>query len=200
MKKHALSLSRMRERVEAELGESAALMLRLSKEESGSICRMAGVVADCLRKGGALLICGNGGSAADAQHIAGELVGRFMIERAPLRCIALSTDTSVITAIGNDYGFEHVFARQVAAHGREGDVLLAVSTSGKSPNVLEAVCAAKRLKMRVLALSGREGGPLARQADLCITVPAKLSPRIQEAHAALGHILCGLVEQSLFGK
>jgi D-sedoheptulose 7-phosphate isomerase len=190
----------MRERVEAELGESAALMLRISKEESGTVCRMAGIVADCLGKGGILLICGNGGSAADAQHFAGELVGRFMIERAPLRCIALSTDTSIITAIGNDYGFEHVFARQVAAHGREGDVLLALSTSGKSPNILEAVCAAKRLKMRVLALSGRDGGPLARQADICITIPSTLSPRIQEAHAALGHILCGLVEQSLFGK
>ena len=200
MKKPALSLSRMRERVEAELGESAALMLRISKEESGTICRMAGILADCLGKGGMLLICGNGGSAADAQHFAGELVGRFMIERAPLRCIALSADTAVLTAIGNDYGFEHVFARQVAAHGREGDLLLAVSTSGKSPNLLEAVCAAKRLKMRVLALSGRDGGPLARQADLCITVPSKLSPRIQEVHAALGHILCGLVEQSLFGK
>jgi len=106
----------------------------------------------------------------------------------------------VLTAIGNDYGFEHVFARQVAAHGREGDVLLAISTSGKSPNILEAVSTALRLKMRVLALSGRDGGPLARQADLCITVPSKLSPRIQEAHAAMGHILCGLVEQSLFGK
>lgn len=200
MKKHVPSFSRMRERVEAELGESAALMLRLSKEEAGTICRMAGIVTECLGNGGALLICGNGGSAADAQHFAGELVGRFMLERAPLRCIALSADTAVLTALGNDYGFEHVFARQVAAHGREGDVLLAVSTSGKSPNLLEAVREAKRLKMRVLALSGRDGGPLARQADLCVTVPAKLSPRIQEAHAAIGHILCGLVEQSLFGK
>lgn len=200
MKKHAPSLSRMRERVEAELGESAALMLRLSKEESGTICRMAGVVADCLEKGGVLLLCGNGGSAADAQHFAGELVGRFLIERAPLRCIALSADSAILTAIGNDYGFERIFARQVAAHGREGDVLLAVSTSGKSPNLLEAVREAKRLKMHVLALSGRDGGPLARQADLCITVSARLSPRIQEAHAAIGHILCGLVEQSLFGK
>ena len=123
---------------------------------------MAGIVADCLGKGGMLLVCGNGGSAADAQHFAGELVGRFMIERAPLRCIALSANTAVLTAIGNDYGFEHVFARQVAAHGREGDVLLAISTSGKSPNILEAVSTALRLKMRVLALSGRDGGPLAR--------------------------------------
>jgi D-sedoheptulose 7-phosphate isomerase len=200
MKKRAPSFSRMRERAEAELGESAGLLLRLSKEESGSICRMAVVVAECLRKGGALLICGNGGSAADAQHFAGELVGRFMIERAPLRCIALSADSAILTALGNDYGFTHLFSRQVAAHGREGDLLLALSTSGVSPNLLEAVREARRLKMRVLAMSGRGGGPLARQADICITVPSKLSPRIQEAHAALGHILCGLVEESLFGK
>ncbi len=200
MKKRALSLSRMRERAEAELGESAALMMRLSKDEAGTICRMAAAAADCLAGGGALLVCGNGGSAADAQHIAGELVGRFMVERGPLRCIALSTDTSVLTAIGNDYGFEHVFARQVAAQGGEGDILLAISTSGASPNILEAVRAAHRLKMEVFALSGKGGGPLAREADLCVTVPSRLSPRIQEAHAVLGHIFCGLVEQSLFGK
>lgn len=200
MKKRALCVSRMRDRVEAELGESAALLLRLSKAESGTLCRMAGIVAERFRAGGALLICGNGGSAADAQHLAGELVGRFLIEREPLRCLALSTDSSVLTAVGNDYGFAHVFARQVAAHGREGDVLLLLSTSGVSPNLLEAVREARRLKLQVLALSGRDGGPLARAADLCITVPSKRSPRIQEAHAALGHILCGLVEHALFGK
>jgi len=161
---------------------------------------MAGAVADRLREGRALLVCGNGGSAADAQHIAGELVGRFMLERAPLRCLALSSDIAVITAVGNDYGFAHVFARQVAAHGREGDVLLLLSTSGVSPNLLEAAREARRRGMCVLALSGRDGGPLAREADLCITVPSRSSPRIQEAHAALGHILCGLVEQELFGS
>lgn len=200
MKKRAFSLASMRARVEAELGESAALLLRLSKEESGALCRMAGAVADRLREGGVLLICGNGGSAADAQHLAGELVGRFMLERAPLRCLALSSDIAVITAVGNDYGFAHVFARQVAAHGREGDVLLLLSTSGVSPNLLEAAREARRRGMCVLALSGRDGGPLAREADLCITVPSRSSPRIQEAHAALGHILCGLVEQELFGS
>lgn len=200
MKKRASSLSEIGKDISAQLEESAALLSRAGREEADAIRRMAELVIESLRRGGTLLVCGNGGSAADAQHIAGELVGRFLKEREPLRCIALSTDTSVLTAIGNDYGYEEVFARQVAAHGRAGDVLLAISTSGNSPNVLKAVVAAKRLKMRVIALSGKGGGGLARAADICVAVPSGASPRIQEVHGTIGHILCGLVEKALCGR
>jgi D-sedoheptulose 7-phosphate isomerase len=200
MEKHASSLSDMRERVVAQLETSAALVKKLAKEETDKICLMADSIVESYRSGGKLLICGNGGSAADAQHLAGELVGRFLKERPPLSCIALTTDSSVLTAVGNDYGFENVFSRQVMAHGCEGDVLLAISTSGDSANILKAVEAAKKLKMRVLALSGRDGGKLAPAAGVCITVPSRACPRIQEAHITIGHIICDLVEQSLFPK
>ena len=200
MKKHASSLSDMRERVVAQFEASAALVKKLAKEETDRICLMADSIVESYRSGGKLLICGNGGSAADAQHLAGELVGRFLKERQPLSCIALTTDSSVLTAVGNDYGFEDIFSRQVMAHGREGDVLLAISTSGNSANILKAVKAAKKLKMKVLALSGRDGGKLESAADVCITVPSRVCPRIQEAHITIGHIICDFVEQSLFPK
>jgi D-sedoheptulose 7-phosphate isomerase len=190
----------MKKSVSEQLEESASLALRVAREEADTICRMAELVIESYRHNGALLICGNGGSAADAQHLAGEMVGRFLKEREPLRCIALTTDTSVLTAIGNDYGYEEIFARQVLAHGREGDVLLAISTSGNSPNVLRAVEGARLLRMKVIALSGKGGGRLARAADLCVTVPSDISPRIQEVHETVGHILCSLVEQSLFER
>lgn len=198
MTKRASSSSEMKRDIAAQLGESASLLSRVAQEEADAICRMAGLVIGSYRHDGALLICGNGGSAADAQHLAGELVGRFLKERKPLRCIALTTDTSVLTAVGNDYGYKEVFARQVMAHGREGDILLAISTSGNSPNVLRAVEQAKRLRMKVIALSGKGGGSLARAADLCVTVPSRVSPRIQEVHEAIGHILCSLIEKALF--
>ncbi|MEJ2744748.1 MAG: D-sedoheptulose 7-phosphate isomerase [bacterium] len=200
MKKHASSLSETEQDISAQFEESAALVSRVGREEAGAIHKMAEIVIESLRNGGALLVCGNGGSAADAQHIAGELVGRFLKEREALRCIALSTDTSVLTAIGNDYGYDEVFARQVAAHGKEGDVLLAISTSGNSPNVLKAVERAKQLKMKMIALSGKGGGGLADAADICVTVPSGISPRIQEVHGTIGHILCGLVEKALCGE
>jgi len=200
MKKPKYSLPEMKREVGDQLRESASLKTHLAEREADAICRMAEIVTDSFRGGGKLLICGNGGSAADAQHLSGELVGRFLKERAPLSCIALTVDTSILTSIGNDYGFEHVFSRQVAAHGRAGDVLLAISTSGNSPNVLRAVDEAHRLKMKVIALSGGEGGALAKAADLCITIPSQCCPRIQEGHATIGHIMCGLVEKSLFGE
>ena len=189
----------MREKVVAQLEASAALKRKLVEKEADNICLMAEMIVAAYRNGGKLLICGNGGSAADAQHLSGELVGRFLKERKPLDCIALTTDTSVLTAIGNDYGFERVFARQVLAHGREGDVLLAISTSGCSKNVLKAVEEARRCKMKVIALSGRDGGALASEADACISVPSHACPRIQEVHITIGHIICDLVEQTLFG-
>lgn len=161
------------------------------------LARAAAEVARCLGEGGTLMVCGNGGSAADAQHIAAEFVGRYLKERPPMRSIALHTNTSAVTAIGNDYGFDEVFARQVWAHGRPGDVLFAISTSGESPNVLRAVETAHSLGIATIGLSGRDGGPLASACDVCLTVPVAATPRIQEMHILLAHVLCGLVEDAL---
>jgi D-sedoheptulose 7-phosphate isomerase len=160
--------------------------------------KMAEKVLEALRAGGRVYLCGNGGSAADCQHIAGEFVGRFMKERGPLPCVALSTDTSVLTCLSNDYGFDRVFERQVEGLMQEGDVLIALSTSGTSPNVLRAVEAAKRIGATVLGFSGRGGGKLKEAADLCLVAPADESPRIQELHITAAHVLCDLVEERYF--
>jgi len=158
------------------------------------------LIAGALRDGRKLLLFGNGGSAADAQHIAAEFVGRFLRERRPLPAIALTTDTSALTAIGNDYGFDDVFARQVRALGVRGDVALAISTSGRSPNVLRAVEAARDGGLKVVALTGGDGGALAAAADVSLRVSAStLSARIQETHILIGHVICELVDQRLFG-
>jgi len=142
---------------------------------------------------------GNGGSAADAQHLAGELVGRFLMERPGLRCVALNTDASIMTAVGNDYGFESVFARQVAALVKGGDAVIGLSTSGSSVNVNAAIDEARERGALTVGLSGGDGGLLARKCDLSIVVPAEVTPRIQEAHGTIIHILCGLIEQAMFG-
>jgi D-sedoheptulose 7-phosphate isomerase len=160
--------------------------------------KMADTVLAALRNGGRVYLCGNGGSAADIQHIAGEFVGRFMKERAPLSAVALSTDTSVMTSIANDYSYDTIFERQVNAHVRQGDVLIALSTSGNSPNVLRAVEAAKKLGAVTLGFSGRGGGKLKALADQCLVAPADESARIQELHITAGHILCDLVESRYF--
>ena len=162
--------------------------------------RAIDLIAAALRDGRKLLLFGNGGSAADAQHIAAEFVGRFMRERRPLPALALTTDTSALTAIGNDYGFDDVFARQVRALGARGDVALAISTSGRSPNVLRAVEAARDAGLKIVALTGGDGGPLAAAADVSLLVSAStLSARIQETHILVGHVICELVDQRLFG-
>ena len=161
--------------------------------------RMANIVADALAEGHRFYLLGNGGSAADAQHIAGELVGRFTMERRPLPVMALTTDTSVLTAIANDYDFDDCFTRQVEAFVEAGDVVLGISTSGNSPNVVNALALAREKGAHVLALSGRQGGKAAKLADLCLTVPADESARIQEAHITVGHIICAMVETKLFG-
>jgi len=162
--------------------------------------RVIDVVAGALRDGRKLLLFGNGGSAADAQHIAAEFVGRFLRERKPLPAIALTTDTSALTAIGNDYGFDDVFARQVRGLGTRGDVALAISTSGRSPNVLRAVEAAREIGLKVVALTGGDGGALAAAADVTLRVSAStISARIQETHILIGHVICELVDQRLFG-
>jgi len=154
-------------------------------------------IASALAQGGKLMLCGNGGSAADAQHIASELTGRFIQERHPLAGIALTTDSSALTCIGNDYAFDEVFARQLRALGRAGDVLIGISTSGNSANVVKAVQAAREMNITVIGLLGRDGGALKPLSDVAIVVPSKVTARIQEAHILIGHTLCGLIEHEL---
>jgi D-sedoheptulose 7-phosphate isomerase len=155
------------------------------------------IVASSLAAGGLLLVAGNGGSAADAQHIVAELTGRFLRDRRPLRALALHANTSALTAIGNDYGYEHVFAREVSAHGRPGDVLLAISTSGNSQNLVRAIEAARQKKVTVIGLTGESGGQMRAACDLCLCVPSKSTPRIQEMHILIGHTICQFLEERL---
>jgi len=159
--------------------------------------RVVTIIARSMAAGGALLVCGNGGSAADAQHIAAELTGRFFRDRKPLRALALHANTSSLTAIANDYGYDHVFAREVGAHGREGDVLLAISTSGNSLNILKAIDAAREKRMAVIGLSGESGGKMLDLCDVCLRVPSASTPRIQECHILIGHTICELLERIL---
>ena len=158
---------------------------------------VADVMSAALRRGNKILFCGNGGSAADAQHLAGELVGRFMRERPAYPALALTVNSSSLTAIGNDYGFDCVFSRQVRAFGNSGDVLVAISSSGNSVNVNEAADAAREIGLHVIGLTGRDGGALKALCQHSIVIPADSTPRIQEMHITVGHILCGLVENAL---
>jgi len=162
-----------------------------------SIVDAAALIAQCLRSGGKLLLFGNGGSAADAQHLAAEFVGRFQMERHPLPAIALTTDSSILTAVGNDYGFEQIFARQVQALGRSGDVAIGISTSGNSSNVTGAIKQAAKQDLKTIGLAGRDGGSLAKCVDISITVRSSNTARVQECHITIGHILCELVENDL---
>ena len=166
------------------------------QEQTAEVARQMIAV---FQNGGKILLAGNGGSAADAQHIAAELSGRFRRERGPLFAEALHVNTSFLTAVSNDYGFEEAFARMVEGAGRPGDILIAISTSGNSANILRAVQRAHTNEMLVVGLTGREGGLLKEEVDFWLPVPSDETPRIQEAHILLGHILCELVEQSLFG-
>jgi D-sedoheptulose 7-phosphate isomerase len=162
-----------------------------------NIVDAAMLIARCLRGGGKLLLFGNGGSAADAQHLAAEFVGRFRIERQALPAIALTTDSSILTAVGNDYGFDQIFARQVQALGRPGDVAIGISTSGNSPNVTSAITQAAKQELKTIGLVGKDGGSLAKCVDISVTVASTNVAMIQECHITIGHILCELVENEL---
>ena len=186
--------------VRLRLEESARLKQRLATLHVPEVAAAAAAFADTIERGGTVLLCGNGGSAADAQHLAAELTGRFVHDRRALPGIALTTDSSALTAIANDYGYEHVFERQVRALGRPGDLLVAISTSGRSASVLRAVEAAREGGLRTLGLTGGDGGDLASAADLAVVVPATATARIQEAHITVGHIACEVVEQRLFDR
>ena len=162
-----------------------------------AVQRAAELVADALAGGGQVLFCGNGGSAADAQHLAAELVGRLQLERPAYRAVALTTDTSVLTAVGNDYGYAEVFARQVAGLGRPGDVLVAISTSGRSENVLRAAATARAMGMTVVALLGPAASPLDEDAEVALHVDGDVAGLVQQGHITIGHALCGWVERRL---
>jgi len=181
-----------------ELKESADIKRMIAQNLSDVIANAAKIVIDAYKGGGKVLLIGNGGSAADAQHIAGELVGRFKLERIGLPAIALSTNTSILTALSNDYEYDTVFSRQLEALANDNDVLIAITTSGTSPNILKAVKVARSKSVKVIGLTGRNGGKLKDMADLTIIVPSNNTPRIQEAHITIGHIICDLVERELF--
>jgi len=184
----------------AHFQRSAAILERCAGDAQlcATVHAVAEAIARALRSGGKLLIAGNGGSAADAQHIAGEFVSRFAFNRDPLPAIALTTDTSVLTAVGNDFGFEHVFERQVRGLGRAGDVFLALSTSGRSPNILAALVAAREIGTVCVGFTGESGGLMQEDCDICLRAPSDETPQIQQVHIVAAHAVCGLVENDLF--
>ena len=181
------------------VADSIELKKSFFRDNEELIARVAGEICASLRNGNKILLYGNGGSAADAQHIAAEWVGRFQRERGPVPAIALTTDTSILTAVGNDYGFDQIFARQVRALGRKGDIAMAISTSGNSPNVLLATEAAGELGMVTVGLTGRDGGKLSAKVRYHLNVPHVLTARIQEVHIMVGHVLCQLTDENLKG-
>ena len=186
------------DRIRQIAADSVALKQRFFDENAALLARCAEEITARLRAGGKVLVFGNGGSAADSQHFAAELSGRFRRERAALPALALTTDTSALTAIGNDYGYDHVFSRQVEAHGRQGDVAIGISTSGTSANVVRALETARARGLVTVALTGRGGGVLGPLTDFLIDVPHTDTARIQEVHGMVVHILCELIEESLF--
>lgn len=190
----------MKDIIEKALRESLTVKEDFIKQNTDALIEAAEKIAETFIQDKKLLICGNGGSAADAQHIAAEFVNRYILERPPLPAIALTTDTSVITSIGNDYGYESVFCKQVRALGLAGDALLAISTSGNSENVLKAARDAKSQELFTIGLTGGDGGQLAKAVDIPLVVRSKVTGRIQEAHILGGHILCELVDYILFQR
>lgn len=179
--------------------ESARVKINFARENALKIIEVVQLIAQTFRDGKKVLIFGNGGSAMDASHIAAEFVNRFLMERPPLPAIALNTDVAVLTSISNDYDYSQVFSKQLTALGHEGDVVIGISTSGNSPNVIKAIDVAKRNGMKTVVLTGGSGGKLAHIADYAFTVPTKHTPRIQETHITLGHTICQLVDEELFG-
>ncbi len=180
--------------------ESAQVKVRFAQENADKVIEVVQLIAQTFRDGKKVILFGNGGSAMDASHIAAEFVNRFMMERPPLPAIALNTDTAVITSISNDYDYSQVFSKQLAALGNEGDVVIGLSTSGNSPNVIKAIETARKNGMKTVVLTGGSGGRLAKLADYAFIVPTKQTPRIQETHITLGHTICQLVDEELFGK
>jgi len=186
----------MRDIIKDTFLQSIQIKEELLHNNVSQIIAIAELVVDAMKKGGKLIVFGNGGSASDAQHIVAELVGRFKKERPGLPAIALTTNTSILTALANDYGYEVIFARQIEALGQKNDIVLGISTSGKAKNVAAGLKQAKKMGLKTVALSGGDGGDITKLADVSLLVPSSCTPRIQEAHITIGHILCELIEQA----
>ena len=191
-------VSGMTGRISTIVEESIALKREFFRRSLVEVRRAVQMVVGTLKGGGKLLIFGNGGSAADAQHIAAEFVNKFMMKRDALPAIALTTDTSVLTSVANDADFSQVFSRQIEALGQEGDLAWGITTSGRSPNVVQGLIRAKQLGLKTLVLTGSDGGEVLKVADLSLLVPSRSTPRVQEVHIMIGHIICELVEEELF--
>ncbi len=189
----------MKNEIESSLNESIRIKTELISSSVESIIQIANILIEAFKTGRSLYLMGNGGSAADAQHISGELVGRFKKNRKPLPALALTTDTSVLTAIANDFGYDQCFERQVDAFVRNGDVVIGLSTSGNSLSIINATHVAKKNGAMTIALTGQGGGKIKDHVDVCLEIPSKDTARIQECHITIGHILCSIVEKELFG-
>jgi len=189
-----------RKEVMDDLVESVQVIndLMASETQVTAVMAAADAVIECLRNGGKVMIAGNGGSAADAQHIAAEFISRFNFDRAPLSAIALTTDTSILTAIGNDYGYEHLFARQLAGLARPGDVFIGLSTSGNSPNIVAGLRMAREYSVKTIGLTGMNNGAMNALCDVLVAVPSRRTPFIQQAHITVGHIICAAAESAMF--
>ena len=186
----------MRDKIKDILLESIQVKEELLRTGIGKIIEIIDLITDCLKKNGKVILFGNGGSASDSQHIAAEFVGRFKKDRHALAAIALTTNTSILTALANDYGYEIVFAKQIEALGGKNDVAIGISTSGKAKNVVLGIKQAKKMGMKAIALTGADGGELAKLTDISLMVPSSVTARVQEAHITIGHIICELVEES----
>jgi D-sedoheptulose 7-phosphate isomerase len=190
----------MKDTIIKAFDESAQVKVKFVRENIDKIIDVVQLIAQAFREGKKVILFGNGGSAMDASHIAAEFVNRFLMERPPLPAIALNTDAAVLTSISNDYDFTQVFSKQLSALGHEGDVVIGISTSGNSPNVIKAIDVAKKNGMKTVILTGGTGGKLANMADYTFIVPTKATPRIQETHITLGHAICQMVDEELFGN
>ncbi len=188
----------MRDRIKDILLESIQVKEELLRTSIGKIIEITDMITDSFKKNGKVILFGNGGSASDSQHLAAELVGRFKKDRRALPAIALTTNTSILTSLANDYGYEIVFAKQVEALGQKNDVAIGISTSGKAKNVVLGIKQAKKMGLKTIALTGSDGGELTKLADISLVVPSSVTARIQEAHITIGHIICEMVEQDLF--
>ena len=190
----------MKDEIMQTFRESADLKVRFIRQNAEVLGQAVEMVVEAFKAGNKVLLFGNGGSAADAQHIASEFVNRYQIERPPLPAIALTTDTSILTSISNDYGYIDSFSKQVKALGREGDVAIGISTSGTAANVIKAIKAAKEMGLKTISLTGGDGGDLAKLTDIALVVDSPITPRIQEVHITIGHVLCEMVDRMLFQK
>ena len=189
----------MKKEIESSLNESIAIKTELLSSSVESVIQIANILVEAFKTGHSLYLMGNGGSAADAQHISGELVGRFKKNRKPLPALALTTDTSVLTAIANDFGYDQCFERQVDAFVQDSDVVIGLSTSGNSSSIINAVLVAKEKGAKTIAFTGKGGGMLKDHVDVCLEIPSTDTARIQECHITIGHILCSIIEKELFG-